>query len=223
MHPPLELAGVLFDLDGVLVDSRVAIARSMNHALASCGLAPWPEERLYRFIGPPLHDAFRELIEAQQGDPGDPALVDACVARYRERYRDACLRETLAMDGVAELVRGLRLRCGVATSKPEAFAVPILETLGMRSLFGPVVGPSLGARSEAKRHTVARALAALDAGGAVAMVGDRHHDVVAGRAHGLVTIGVLWGIGSRAELEEAGADHVVTTPAELGQLLGGAP
>lgn len=222
MQPTLALAGVLFDLDGVLVDSRMAIARSMNHALEACGLDPWPEESLHPFIGPPLHDAFRELID---GRSADPALVDACVARYRERYRDACLRETLAMAGVAEVLHSLRpgLRCGVATSKPDVFAVPILETLGLRHLFGPVVGPSLEARSEPKRDTVGRALAALAADGDVAMVGDRRHDVVAGQAHGLVTIGVLWGIGDRRELEDAGADHLVETPGELARLLGCEP
>jgi phosphoglycolate phosphatase len=132
------------------------------------------------------------------------------------------------MAGMAELLAALRpdVRRGVATSKPDTFAVPILETLGLRHLFGPVVGPSLDARGEPKRETVARALLALGAVGAtssIAMVGDRRHDVVAGQAHGLVTVGVLWGIGDREELEEAGADHVVETPAELAQLLGAAP
>jgi phosphoglycolate phosphatase len=51
------------------------------------------------------------------------------------------------------------------------------------------------------------------------MVGDRHHDVDAGRAHGLHTIGVTWGIGSAAELGEAGADHVVDAPSQLEELL----
>ena len=94
MPPPLDLTGVLFDLDGVLVDSRVAIARSINHALAACGLDTWPEEQLHPLIGPPLHDAFSELIG--EGD-ADPVLVDACVGHYRARYRDACIAETLAL------------------------------------------------------------------------------------------------------------------------------
>lgn len=225
MSSSLHLTGVLFDLDGVLVDSRVAIARSMNHALEACGLDTWPEERLHPLIGPPLHDAFSELIGGQDADP---ALVDACVGRYRERYRDACISETLAMQGMAEMLGKLPpdIRRGVATSKPDAYAVPILETLGLRHLFGPVVGPSLDARAEPKRETVARALIALGASGAassIAMVGDRSHDVVAGQAHGLVTVGVLWGIGDREELEDAGVDHVVETPAALARLLGDEP
>jgi phosphoglycolate phosphatase len=50
-------------------------------------------------------------------------------------------------------------------------------------------------------------------------VGDRHHDVRAGRALGLATVGVLWGIGGEAELREAGALHLVETPGQLGRLL----
>lgn len=214
----MRFAGVLFDLDGVLVDSRVAISRSMNHALQTCGLEAWPEVRLHPLIGPPLHDAFGEVLAAQGGDP---ELVDACVARYRERYTRACVEETLANAGIAETLQTLtgRLALGVATSKPEAFAVPILETLGLARFFGSVVGPSLDARGEPKTRTVARALQALGAAGAVAMVGDRLHDVLAGRANGLATIGVTWGIGSRDELRDAGADHVVDAPAELTALL----
>ncbi len=215
----MRLAGVLFDLDGVLVDSRVAIARSMNHALAEQGLATLPEERLHPLIGPPLHDAFREVIEAQEGDVG---RVDGCVASYRERYRTACLEETLANEGIHVALDALcgRLALGVATSKPGAFAVPILESLGLARFFASVVGPSLDARSEPKTRTVARALEALAVDGAVAIVGDRSHDVIAGHGNGIPAIGVTWGIGDEAELRDAGADHVVHHPDELVALLG---
>jgi phosphoglycolate phosphatase len=50
------------------------------------------------------------------------------------------------------------------------------------------------------------------------MVGDRHFDVAAGRARGLVAVGVSWGIGSVAELRRAGADHIVHSPEELARL-----
>ncbi|HSD80145.1 MAG TPA: HAD hydrolase-like protein, partial [Solirubrobacteraceae bacterium] len=72
-------AAVLLDLDGVLVDSRAAIAGSINHALATQGLAPRPGPELDRWIGPPLAVAFAELT----GRPVDSALVAACVRAYR--------------------------------------------------------------------------------------------------------------------------------------------
>jgi phosphoglycolate phosphatase len=50
------------------------------------------------------------------------------------------------------------------------------------------------------------------------MVGDRHFDVMAGRALGLATVGVSWGIGNLSELRQAGADHIVNSPEELASL-----
>jgi phosphoglycolate phosphatase len=208
---------VLFDLDGVLVDSRVAIANSMNHALVAVGLGTVPAEALHRLIGPPLHAAFEELLAARGADV---SLADACVAHYRARYETACVEETLPMDGVADVVAALaeRVPLVVATSKPVEFARPILETLGLAAAFQAVVGPALAARSEPKTVTVGRALAVLE-GRPAAIVGDRHHDVEAGRAHGLLTVGVTWGIGSEHELRSAGADHIVHRPGELIELL----
>ncbi len=78
---------VLFDLDGVLADSRVAISRSINYALKVHGLGERAEASLHRFIGPPLGLSFAELTR----ESPDSALVLSCVNRYRERYADASL------------------------------------------------------------------------------------------------------------------------------------
>lgn len=209
---------MLFDLDGVLVDSRVPIARCMNHALACEGLAPEPEAALHRWIGPPLRDAFRALLAARGADP---ARAAACIGHYRERYASLSLEATTLQPGVAGLLERLgdRLPLGVATSKPEAFARPILESLGVAAHFRAVVGPSLHeSHREDKAATVGRALAALGApagAGAGAMVGDRAVDVAAGRAHGLAALAVAWGIGERDELLAAGPDALLESPAEL--------
>lgn len=215
----MRIRFALFDLDGVLADSRAAIARSMNHALLQVGLAPEAETRLHPLIGPPLHDAFAHVLADRDADP---ALVDPCVHHYRERYRTACVEETLPMDGMRDAVRELaeRLPLAVATSKPAAFARPILEALELAAYFRAVVGPSLDARGEPKTVTVGRALEALGAEGPTAMVGDREHDAIAARAHGLVAVGVTWGIGSADELRRAGVDHLVEHPAALLELLG---
>jgi phosphoglycolate phosphatase len=204
---------VLFDLDGVLVDSRGPITRCINHALAAHGLPEREPAELYRYIGPPLLSAFAELV----GEPGDSAVVVRCAATYRERYADASLTETAVTPGVVDALAaldGAGRRLGVATSKPRPFAEPLLEVLGMRRYFAAVAGPELDATGEDKTTTVGKALRALGATGG-AMVGDRSFDMVAARAHGLLAVGVAWGIGSRAELDAAGAERIVAMPAEL--------
>jgi phosphoglycolate phosphatase len=217
-----RLHAVLFDLDGVLVDSRVPIARSINHALLRHGLSPRPEESLHRWIGPPLHEAFVLLLREAGADAG---LATSCVEAYREHYRTASLEQTVAFPGMTALVARLAERAplAVATSKPVEFAGAILHTLGLARSFRVVVGPPLHVAAEPKRQTVERTLARLGlparAGAPALMVGDRRFDVEAGRAHGLRTVGVTWGIGSAAELRDAGADHLVASPQELEALL----
>ena len=204
------MTAVAFDLDGCLIESRGAILPSVRVALAAHGL-PWlPDEDLTFLIGPPLQLGFAELL-VRVGE--DPSLAPDLVVAYRADYREHMLERTTLCPGIESAVRaiaGVRPTC-VVTSKPAGFATPILEHLGLLDAFAFVEGPTFDvAGHEPKSMTLGRALTrlAIDT-----MVGDRHHDIDAGRAHGLTTVGVRWGMGDDAEL--AGADHVVTTPADL--------
>jgi phosphoglycolate phosphatase len=203
---------VLFDLDGVLVDSRAAISGCINHALARNGFPEHAEPALHRFIGPPLAFTFAELT-AHAPDSG---LVFACIGSYRERYAEASLRETTVVPGITDALAelGRHHRLAVATSKALAFAEPILTALELRDFFDLVAGPSLSATSEEKAATIGAAITGLDPDRAV-MVGDRSFDIVGAHARGLPAIGVTWGIGGSDELTSAGADAIVEAPADL--------
>jgi phosphoglycolate phosphatase len=207
---------VLFDLDGVLLDSRVAIVRCIEHGLRAQGVAPPPAGELERFIGPPLIDAFAELA--------GPDLAAACLTSYRERYVRSSLDETTLVPGALAALAEVaaHVPVAVATSKPRAFAEPLCERLGLAGHLQAIAGPELDAPEEVKPVTVARALAALGlAPGADApLVGDRSHDAEAAAANGIRCVGVLWGIGDEAELRAAGADPVVASPSELVGALG---
>ncbi|MCP3983460.1 MAG: HAD hydrolase-like protein [bacterium] len=218
IHESKPVEAVLFDLDGVLVDSRDAISQCLNHALTEMGLAPEPVEVLHGWIGASLHDVFRTLLRARGVDA---ALAPTAIERYRERYTVVAPKETPAFDGVAESLDALvaDYRLAVATSKPVEFARPILEGLGIANHFEAIVGAPLErTHHEDKTATVGRALAALGLEAPspqAVMVGDRHFDIIAGRTHGLTTIGASWGIGGATELRQAGADHLADTPAEI--------
>jgi phosphoglycolate phosphatase len=206
---------VLFDLDGVLVDSRVPFARGINHALTTNGLRALPEQDLHRYLGPPLHDTFRRLTP-------ESSLVGPCVESYRARYRETAAGETTVFPGIAELLAGLARGSSllVATSKPRALAEPLLEALDLRSFFVAVVGPELASEDEPKDVTIGRALARLSPTSRSLMVGDRRHDIAGAHVHRIPAIGVLWGIGSEQELQSAGADALVRWPHDLATLLG---
>jgi phosphoglycolate phosphatase len=209
-------SAVLFDLDGVLLDSRTAIVRCIEHGLRAQGVAVPPAAELERFIGPPLIDAFAELA--------GPELADACLASYRERYVHSSLEETTVVPGAREALAEVaaRVPVAVATTKPRAFAEPLCARLGLSEHLHAITGPELDAPDETKSVTVRRALEALglSRGAAAPLVGDRHIDVEAARANGIGCVGVLWGIGDEAELRTAGADPIVADPADLLGALG---
>jgi phosphoglycolate phosphatase len=209
-RPPVTSA-ILFDLDGVLVDSSRAIAESINRALLDAGRPAAAQSVIRELIGMPLHDIFEWL------GCGSGAALHEYVAAYRAEYERVALSQTTVVAGVPEVLGDLsrRHRLAVATTKPLEFARPILAGLGLDRFFAAIFGPSLAARSESKLITLSRAIEALKPLESLALVGDRTFDVCAARHANITAVGALWGYGTRDELMEAGAQVVVGEPAEL--------
>ncbi len=215
---------VCFDLDGCLVESDRAIGDGLTHALEAVGLQPPAPEDVRPLIGPPLVTSLRALLEDGGVDTSSErggVQLDAAVAAYRARYATEGFRLTTVVPGMHAALAEVEARVGigrmvVVTAKPHAVAEPLLEHVGLRTRFAAVHGVGLGLAVEAKAVTLLRAL--TDHGAAVrttVMIGDREHDVLAGRSCGTATVGVLWGAGDRDELEAAGADVIVDAPAAL--------
>ena len=204
---------VIFDLDGCLVDSRAVFLSCVAYAFDKLGLEQRTPEELLPYLGPPFHLAFGELL----GVPPDAPLVASVIAAYRERYATAMLTETTVEPGIPEALATLvpDHRLAVATSKPKAFAEPLLAAMGIREPFEVIAGPPVSPQPEHKEETLGRALRELGSPPRAVMVGDRLFDVRAAHAHEIPCIGVTWGIGSTEELTEAGADALVASPGEL--------
>jgi phosphoglycolate phosphatase len=216
--PDRAAQAAIFDFDGVLVDSYAAVTASINAALVEHGLPARAPTELRQFIGPPTFAAFSELT----GEPADSDAVAAIVATYRERYAALYLTQTPVFDGIVPMLDALarRMPLALATSKSVLFAEPLLDALGLDRYFSAVAAADADAAADDKTAIVGRALQALD-GAPTAMVGDRSFDIVAARAHGLLAVGVSWGIGSVEELAAAGAEVIVDSPDELLALLAG--
>ena len=208
----------LFDLDGTLTDSSLGITNSVIYALKKYGITVEDRRSLYRFIGPPLTDSFRDFY----GFSEEKALE--AVGFYREYYRDKGIFENRVYEGMEETLKELKnrgKRLIVATSKPEPFARRIIDHFGLAPYFEYVAGMELDGGRGTKAEVIAYALRACgieDRSGAV-MVGDREHDVAGARKEGLPCIGVLYGFGSREELEKAGAERIISRPEELCDLI----
>ena len=213
-----QYGAVLFDLDGVLIDSVASIGASMTHALEALGRPPRPPEEMRRFVGPQLEESAARLLGTE-----DPDLIARWIHAYRAHYDVHCVAMTTPSPGLVEVLESLapHVTLAVATSKPEVYAERLLKAFGVRERFAALCGRSLALDREGKAQVIARALAALRLAGGprVLMVGDREHDVKGARTHGIDTIGVLHGAGDRAELERAGARWIVPDLRAAGQVV----
>ena len=201
----------LFDLDGTLTDPGMGIKNSIRYALEKFGLSPLPEETLNAFIGPPLLDSFCRYCSVCREDSQELLLL------YREYFSDRGIFENTVYDGIEETLRRLCERGAklyLATSKPEPYAIRILEHFGLNQYFTFVGGSTMDETRTDKADVIAYVLesAGISREGSV-MVGDRKYDVLGGKANGLATVGVLFGYGNRTEL--ADADFIIERPEEL--------
>jgi len=210
---------ILFDLDGTLTDPKVGITRAVAVALAHFGIQEDPDS-LTDFIGPPLDESFPEFYGF------DREQVKTATEKFREYYVRQGWLENVPYPGMAELLRDLKAagkHLMVATSKPEETAVRILEHFGMAQYFDRICGAPLDSQEGAKKaNVIRRALSWADwrgDGSSVVMVGDRRHDIAGAHEAGLQAIGVLYGYGSRAEHEQAGAEFIAADLAQLRKLL----
>ena len=203
---------ILFDLDGTITESGIGITRSVAYALRKHGIEETDQAKLNRFIGPPLVEAFMESYGFSH-EQAVQALAD-----YREYYAVTGIFENRVYDGVETVLQALKSvgkTCVLATSKPEYYAVQILEHFGLSQYFDFVAGATMDEKRTNKTDVIAYALEQSGAGGSAIMVGDRHHDMEGAKAHGLPAIGVLYGYGSREELENAGATYIAETAEDI--------
>ena len=208
---------ILFDLDGTLTDPMIGITKSVQYALKHFGIEVADLRELIPFIGPPLRESFEKYYDLT------PEQSEEAVEVYREYYGPTGIFENAVYPGVPEILEQL-LAAGaqlyVATSKPTVYAGQILEHYDIRDPFTFVCGSELNGERVKKADVIQHILdkyqiAPEDA----VMVGDRHHDIEGAAACHVPSLGVLFGYGTREELEEAGADHIVATVEEMGAYL----
>lgn len=205
---------VLLDLDGTLTDPRIGFAASINHALEKLRIATVPEQELMPHIGLPLRDTLTQLLGRWSKH-----RVPAALEHYRERYAQGGVFECTVYPRVAEALKKLSdrgARLFVATSEPRVFAERVLAHCSLERYFQGIYGSEMDGMYAEMHALIPHILQheRLDPARTV-VVGDRSHDVRAARAHGLSSVGVLWGYGSNLELVEAGATFLVRDPHEL--------
>jgi phosphoglycolate phosphatase len=146
----------------------------------------------------------------------DERQISSMVDKYRERYLEIGFSENVLYDGMREVIDELHelrsCNLGICTSKRSDVAEKVLQMFDLANYFGFVSGGDIGI---SKSQQIAALLASSAITGRSMMIGDRSVDILAAHSNGLQSTGVLWGYGSRCELEEANAGHLSDAPAEL--------
>lgn len=207
---------ILFDLDGTLTDSAPGILNCYRYALDAMGFDE-PED-IMRVVGPPLYDSFAEICGMNESQ------VNEAVRIYRQRYAETGLFENNVYDGIPEMLRRLKnsgKRLFVATSKPEVFAVRILEKFNLAQYFDVIGGADINGTRNAKQEVIEYVLSLGDITDRndVLMIGDRFHDIIGAKKCGIPCMSVLWGYGNKEEFIQHGADFIVNTPQETADII----
>lgn len=208
---PVSKKGLIFDLDGTLVDTLPDIARAINLARGSFDLPELPVKEIVRHVGSGTEFLARHTI------PVAPENFPEAHRRYLAFYDQHMLDECVLHEGVEPILERFRERSlAVITNKPERQTEKILAAAGVRSYFNVVLG---GDALEKMKPDPLPLLHYMKLEGLrpaeVVMIGDGINDIRAGKAAGVMTVGVTFGVADREELLAEGADGVIDKMEEL--------
>jgi phosphoglycolate phosphatase len=206
---------LLFDLDGTISDPLDGIARSFNYALSYYGYEEIPVSDLAQYVGPPLDESIKTITGIN-----DNIEMNAFISKYRERYSAVGFSENRLYPGIRESIEDLsnqNIPMAICTSKRQDFAERILKLFGISHHFRFVSGGDIGMQKWQQIGSL------IDSGSIdynCIMIGDRAVDLSAAHKNGIKSAGVLWGYGSRTELEMQSPICLLSQPSDLLKLIG---
>lgn len=204
--------GILFDLDGTLLDSLQDLTDSVNYTLAHYGQSPRTPEEVSRFLGNGALQLIRLSLSNQDAVDAEEAL-----RFYQAYYRTHSNIKTAPYPGILAALAQLSQTYPVAivTNKPHGAAVPLCK-----AQFGDVftLGVEEGCPRKPAADMVYKAMAAIGADRCV-YVGDTEVDILTAKNAGVPCLSVTWGYRTRQELLEAGAEYFCDDPADLPKMI----
>ena len=205
--------GILFDLDGTLLDTLQDLTDATNHTLAHFGCPPRTLDEVRRFVGNGARQLIRLALPGTENDPD----VEEVLAYYQTYYAAHSQIKTSPYKGILAALEqlGKKYPIAIVSNKPDV-AVKLL----CKEYFGDVF--ALGETDDCPRKPAPdmlyKGMAAIGVDSCI-YVGDSEVDVLTAKNAGLKCLSVLWGFRDKACLEEAGAQYFCDVPADLPQML----
>ncbi len=211
----------IFDLDGTTANTLENLAFCANSVISEYGLSPAETEKYKYFVGDGSRVQMQRLLSYKDRYHGseDEPFLEEVFEKYLAFLSDHCADGVVAYDGMPELLKNLNnkgIKCAIFSNKPHKQACKVVSSVYPDGTFVEVLGQMdsyprkpdpAGALYLAERMQVRPDRCIY--------VGDTNTDMKTGKSAGMHTIGVLWGFRDREELEKAGADIIVSAPAEI--------
>ena len=205
--------GIIFDLDGTLLDTLEDLHAAVNHTMARFGCPSRTIEEVRRFVGNGVDQLVRLSLPGKDSDPP----VEEVIAAYRTYYNAHCQEKTGPYAGILEALTALagKYPLAVVSNKPDSAVKPLC-----REYFGDLF--ALGERRETPRKPapdiVWQAMAAIGVESCI-YVGDSEVDILTAQNAGVPCLSVTWGFRDRDVLTAAGGKHFCDDPRQLPETL----
>lgn len=211
---PQDIQGVLFDLDGTLLDSATDLYAALKMQCEEMQAPPPP----FAMVREVVSRGSRAILRCAFPDLGDDALL-TLLPRYLALYQAVMAEHTHPFDGIDELLAVLEaqgIAWGIVTNKPGFLTDELVQRIGWAARPAAVVS---GDTLPVKKPDPAPVLLACERAGLdparCLFVGDDRRDVLAGGAAGAYTVAVRWGYLDGGDPAQWGADLVIDHPGEL--------
>ena len=213
----MQYKGIIFDLDGTLLDTLETLAYYCNETLKKFGIAPYEKDAYRYMVGNGAKMLVHKMLAGRDCDTEE--MFEKAYPSYIEAYHANSLYKTEIYPGISELLKGLfekNIKIAVLSNKPHEATVPILKSFFGEEIFTDMRGAMEGVPIKPDPT------AALDIAEKMGIspsecvyVGDTAVDMETGKRAGFYTVGVLWGFRDREELENGGADKIAAHPDEI--------
>lgn len=208
--------GVIFDLDGTLLNTLEDLCDSTNYALNKFGYPSRTLEEVRNFVG----NGVRVLIERAIPNGAKNPDFEKCLAEFKKYYKSNMFNKTKPYDGVLEMLKELKLRGIQSAVVSNKFDGAVKDLC--KKYFGDLIHVAIGEneaegiRKKPAPDSVFKAITELKVSiENVIYVGDSETDVQTAKNSEIDCIGCTWGFRSKAILEQEGANHIVETPSEI--------
>lgn len=205
--------GILFDLDGTLMDTLEDILDSSNYALSRFGYPPRTLKEMRRFVGNGAANQIR--MSAPEGT--DPQRLEEILAVYKPYYTDHCQIKTAPYPGAVEALKKLedKFPLGIVSNKPD----PAVKSICQQYFPGIyALGEAPDCPRKPQPDMIYKAMAAIGADRCI-YVGDSEVDVITAKNAGMPCISVLWGFRTEAEIRENGGSIFCNDPKQLPEIV----